>query len=84
MPLRELYQRLRDTYCGSVGVEYMHIDDIEVRRWLQRRLEPMETRMSADAGRAVADSHAPDRRGDVRGVHPEEVRGGEEFFAGGV
>ncbi len=46
MPLRELYQRLRDTYCGSVGVEYMHIDDIEVRRWLQRRLEPIETRMS--------------------------------------
>jgi len=46
MALRELHQRLRDTYCGSVGVEYMHIDDIEVRRWLQRRLEPIETRMS--------------------------------------
>jgi 2-oxoglutarate dehydrogenase E1 component len=45
MPLRELYQRLRDTYCGSVGVEYMHIDEIEVRRWLQRRLEPIETRI---------------------------------------
>ncbi|MBX3746014.1 MAG: 2-oxoglutarate dehydrogenase E1 component [Verrucomicrobiae bacterium] len=45
MPLRELHQRLRDTYCGSVGVEYMHIDDIEVRRWLQRHLEPIETRM---------------------------------------
>ena len=45
MALRELYQRLRDTYCGSVGVEYMHIDDIEVRRWLQRRLEPIETRI---------------------------------------
>ncbi|MCC7376724.1 MAG: 2-oxoglutarate dehydrogenase E1 component [Verrucomicrobiales bacterium] len=45
MPLRELYQRLRDTYCGSIGVEYMHIDDIEVRRWLQRRLEPIETRI---------------------------------------
>ncbi|MCC6233836.1 MAG: 2-oxoglutarate dehydrogenase E1 component [Verrucomicrobiales bacterium] len=45
MPLRELYERLRHTYCGSVGVEYMHIDDIEVRRWLQRRLEPLETRI---------------------------------------
>ncbi|MBL9137719.1 MAG: 2-oxoglutarate dehydrogenase E1 component [Verrucomicrobiales bacterium] len=45
MPLRELYQRLRDTYCGSIGVEYMHIDEIEVRRWLQRRLEPIETRI---------------------------------------
>ncbi|MGE3310253.1 MAG: 2-oxoglutarate dehydrogenase E1 component [Limisphaerales bacterium] len=46
MPLRELHQRLRDTYCGSVGVEYMYIDNIDVRRWLQRRLEPIETRMS--------------------------------------
>jgi 2-oxoglutarate dehydrogenase E1 component len=45
MPLRELYQRLRDTYCGSVGLEYMHIDEIAVRRWLQRRLEPIETRI---------------------------------------
>jgi 2-oxoglutarate dehydrogenase E1 component len=45
MPLRELHARLKDTYCGSVGVEYMHIDDIDVRRWLQRRLEPIETRM---------------------------------------
>jgi 2-oxoglutarate dehydrogenase E1 component len=45
MPLRELIQRLRDTYCGTVGVEYMHIDDIEVRRWLQQRLEPIETRI---------------------------------------
>jgi 2-oxoglutarate dehydrogenase E1 component len=45
MPLRELHQRLRDTYCGSVGVEYMHIDEIEVRRWLQRRLEPIENRV---------------------------------------
>jgi 2-oxoglutarate dehydrogenase E1 component len=39
-PLRQLIQALQDTYCRSIGVEYMHIQDIEVRRWLQQRMEP--------------------------------------------
>ncbi|MGL4550549.1 MAG: 2-oxoglutarate dehydrogenase E1 component, partial [Gemmataceae bacterium] len=38
--LRTLIQALRDTYCRSIGVEYMHIQDIDVRRWLQHRMEP--------------------------------------------
>lgn len=37
--LRELLQHLRNTYCRSIGVEYMHIDDLALRRWLQRRME---------------------------------------------
>jgi 2-oxoglutarate dehydrogenase E1 component len=42
--VRELIQRLRNTYCRSIGVEYMHIDDIALRRWLQRRMEANENR----------------------------------------
>jgi 2-oxoglutarate dehydrogenase E1 component len=38
--LREILRRLRATYCGSIGVEMMHITDIERRTWLQQRLEP--------------------------------------------
>jgi 2-oxoglutarate dehydrogenase E1 component len=38
--LRELLQALRETYCRTIGVEYMHILDLEVRRWLQERMEP--------------------------------------------
>ena len=38
-PLREILARLRDSYCRSVGVEYMHIDDEEQRRWVQERFE---------------------------------------------
>ncbi len=39
LTLRKLLDRLRNTYCRSIGVQYMHIDDLIVRRWLQRRME---------------------------------------------
>ena len=45
LTVRDLLQRLRNTYCRSIGVEYMHIDDLAVRRWLQRRMEPTENRL---------------------------------------
>src|SRR5579875_335108 len=38
--LREILDRLRTTYCGSMGVEYMHIQDPEQKQWLQDRMEP--------------------------------------------
>lgn len=39
MPLRQIIERLRKTYCRSIGTEYMHIDDLRIRAWLQERLE---------------------------------------------
>ncbi|KLE35850.1 2-oxoglutarate dehydrogenase E1 component [Aurantiacibacter luteus] len=40
----ELYTALKHTYCGNVGLEYMHISDVEERRFLQERFEsPEET-----------------------------------------
>ncbi len=42
--VRELYNTLRATYCGKVGLEYMHIADTEERRFLQDKFEsPGET-----------------------------------------
>src|SRR5690606_32190899 len=38
--LREILQRLRDTYSGTVAVQYAHIQDSEVREWLQSQIEP--------------------------------------------
>ncbi|MFL5338834.1 MAG: 2-oxoglutarate dehydrogenase E1 subunit family protein, partial [Gemmataceae bacterium] len=38
--LRELLAALRQTYCGSIGYEYMHIQDQPIRGWLQERIEP--------------------------------------------
>jgi 2-oxoglutarate dehydrogenase E1 component len=42
--LRELLEALRETYCRTVGVEYMHIQDTGIRRWLQERMEPRRNR----------------------------------------
>lgn len=37
--VREVVEILRANYCGNVGLEYMHISDIEERRFLQIRME---------------------------------------------
>ena len=37
--LREIIGALKATYCGTVGVEYMHIQELEERRWIQARIE---------------------------------------------
>ncbi len=37
--LREIYSKLQQTYCGSVGVEFLHIRQHERRNWLLERLE---------------------------------------------
>lgn len=39
LPLRDLYIGLNDTYCGSIGTEYMHIPSREEREWIQKRIE---------------------------------------------
>jgi 2-oxoglutarate dehydrogenase E1 component len=37
--LREILHILKDTYCGSIGVEFMHIGKPEEKAWIQRRIE---------------------------------------------
>ena len=48
-PLREILQALRDTYCGTIGVEYMYISDIPQKRWMSEKLEPTRGRPNYDA-----------------------------------
>jgi 2-oxoglutarate decarboxylase len=38
--LRVILDTLRQTYCGRLGCEYMHIQHPEEKRWLQERMEP--------------------------------------------
>jgi 2-oxoglutarate dehydrogenase E1 component len=37
--LREILVILRRTYCGNVGVQYMHITDVAEKAWIQERIE---------------------------------------------
>lgn len=39
MKLADLYAALKQTYCGSIGAEYMHITNTDEKRWIQQRLE---------------------------------------------
>ena len=39
LTLGEIYDKIRDTYCGSIGAEYMHIMETAEKRWIQQRLE---------------------------------------------
>ncbi|MGH2748648.1 MAG: multifunctional oxoglutarate decarboxylase/oxoglutarate dehydrogenase thiamine pyrophosphate-binding subunit/dihydrolipoyllysine-residue succinyltransferase subunit [Actinomycetota bacterium] len=38
--LRQIVDTLRDAYCGTVGVEYMHISEPDQKLWLQQKVEP--------------------------------------------
>ncbi|MCH8684641.1 2-oxoglutarate dehydrogenase E1 component [Pedomonas mirosovicensis] len=40
--IRQIHQTLCRNYCGNIALEYMHINDIEERRWLQERFEGPE------------------------------------------
>ncbi|MCZ6620087.1 MAG: 2-oxoglutarate dehydrogenase E1 component, partial [Gammaproteobacteria bacterium] len=42
--LRELVDALEMTYCGSIGFEYMHINDAGEQLWVQQRLESVRAR----------------------------------------
>ncbi len=48
MKLREILGVLRDSYCRTVGVEYMHMQEPEERAWLQARVERAHGRPAHD------------------------------------
>src|SRR5438067_876646 len=41
--LRDLLNMLRDTYCRSIGAEYMYVSDPTEKRWLQEKLESIRS-----------------------------------------
>ena len=89
MTLREIVQALRETYCGTIGAEFMHCTDPTEKRWWQERLE--FTR-SKPAFNAEEKKHILDRltasEGLERFLHTKYVgqkrfslEGGESFIA---
>ena len=44
--LREILQALRETYCGTIGAEFMHITEPTEKRWWQERLESIRSKPS--------------------------------------
>ena len=52
---RQILQTLRQTYCGPIGVEFMHIQDPDQKSWIQRRVEgaPWATAYDADTKKTI-------------------------------
>jgi 2-oxoglutarate dehydrogenase E1 component len=89
MSLRQIVQALRETYCGSIGAEFMHGSDPTEKRWWQERLESVR---SKPAFTAEKRKHILDRltaaEGLERYLHTKYVgqkrfslEGGESFIA---
>jgi len=43
MKLGDLHKALKATYCGSIGAEYMHMTSTDEKRWIQQRLESVQS-----------------------------------------
>jgi len=89
MTLRDMLKALRDTYCQSVGAEFMHVSDPAIKRWIQERLESTlaTPALSADAKRHVLQQ-LTEAEGLERFLHTRYVgqkrfslEGGESFIA---
>jgi len=48
MTLREILKLLRQTYCDSIGAEYMYMGEVTQKRWIQNRLESVRGRPTFD------------------------------------
>jgi 2-oxoglutarate dehydrogenase E1 component len=49
LPLRDIIQNLKNLYGGSIGYEYMHIVDTQIRRWLIGRIESSKNKLVLNA-----------------------------------
>jgi 2-oxoglutarate dehydrogenase E1 component len=89
MSLRDLLNALRETYCASVGAEYMYISDQTQKRWWQEKLESIRSKpaFNADKKKASLDRLTA-AEGLERFLHTKYVgqkrfslEGGESFIA---
>jgi 2-oxoglutarate dehydrogenase E1 component len=89
MSLRELLNALRETYCGTIGAEYMYISDQGHKRWWQQKLEAIRSKpnFSVEKKRHILD-RVTAAEGLERFLHTKYVgqkrfslEGGESFIA---
>ena len=89
MSLRELLNALRETYCGTIGAEYMYISDQAQKRWWQEKLETIRSKpnFTADKKKHIL-GRLTAAEGLERFLHTKYVgqkrfslEGGESFIA---
>ncbi|MGL4436328.1 MAG: 2-oxoglutarate dehydrogenase E1 component, partial [Giesbergeria sp.] len=89
MPLRELINALHETYCGTLGAEFMYTSDQAEKRWWQQKLEAIRSKpqFSAEKKKQILDRLTA-AEGLERFLHTKYVgqkrfslEGGESFIA---
>src|SRR3954468_6570860 len=89
MSLRDMLNALRETYCGSIGAEYMYISDQGHKRWWQQKLEAIRSKpqFSVEKKKHILDRLTA-AEGLERFLHTKYVgqkrfslEGGESFIA---
>jgi 2-oxoglutarate dehydrogenase E1 component len=89
MSLRELLNALRETYCGTLGAEYMYTTDQAEKRWWQQKLESIRSKpnFTVDKKKQILDRLTA-AEGLERYLHTKYVgqkrfslEGGESFIA---
>ena len=89
MPLRELLNALRETYCGTLGAEFMYTSEQTEKRWWQEKLETIRSKpnFTADTKKRILDRLTA-AEGLERYLHTKYVgqkrfslEGGESFIA---
>ncbi len=89
MSLRELLNALRETYCGTLGAEYMYTSEQAEKRWWQQKLESIRSKpnFSADKKKGILERLTA-AEGLERYLHTKYVgqkrfslEGGESFIA---
>ncbi|MDP3249907.1 MAG: 2-oxoglutarate dehydrogenase E1 component [Polaromonas sp.] len=89
MSLRELLNALRETYCGTIGAEYMYMTDQNQKRWWQQKLEAIRSKpnFTPEKKRHILDRLSA-AEGLERFLHTKYVgqkrfslEGGESFIA---
>ena len=89
MTLRDIVQALRQTYCGTIGAEFMHCTDPTEKRWWQERLESVRSTptFTLDEKKHILDRLTA-AEGLERYLHTKYVgqkrfslEGGESFIA---
>ncbi|GAB5389611.1 MAG: 2-oxoglutarate dehydrogenase E1 component [Alphaproteobacteria bacterium] len=72
--MRQIHDRLERTYCDSIGVEFMHIQDPDQKAWLQERIEEIENRTDfTDAGKNAILERLTEAEGFENYLHKKYV-----------
>ena len=81
MSLRELINALRETYCGTIGAEYMYISDQDQKRWWQQKLESIRSKPNFSPEKKKHILERADRRRRPGALPAHQVRRPEALLA---